>query len=155
MNLLKQEKAALAALLEEGADTPEHLAELVVKKLDELRAQRTFHYGIYVIAGTAGIIGPYATAKQAEKALALTGADRAWVNSGRTPEGWVRHVASVDEEPAPYKLSADEERKRAKAFWPRAHALMEGEAVGIIAHKGGVQVVNIQSVQHLREGSSE
>lgn len=150
MNLLKREKQALASLLEEGADTPEHLVELVVKKLDELRAERVFHFAVWRTAGFYGIIGPFSTYGQAEKALVSARvAEKAWVVPGRSPEGWARHLAEVDTPPEPPKPNAKQEREQAKQFWAKAHAIREGEHPGIIADKGGVTVTNIQDLRQV------
>lgn len=149
MNLRKVERERLAALLEEGAETPELLAQLFVDALMELWAERLWHFGVHAIAGQAGIIGPFATQKQVEKALAITGADRAWVSLGRTAEGWARHVASVDAEPEPPKLNAKQEREQAKQFWAKAHAIREGDQLGLIAERGGVKVIDIKNIRDL------
>lgn len=107
MQLLKKEREALAALLEQGAETPDELAKIVAGKLDEMRASRTtytvllrFGIGIhqYHVA-----FGPYSTRTQAqvafEKHLQHT-QPSAWAFvPTRSAEGAEAMIAEVDAKP--------------------------------------------------------
>lgn len=68
------EVKAIAALLQEGAETPEALAKQVIAEVDRLRTDRKTFMVVaqYQAADTPWYLayGPYATAKQAEKATA-------------------------------------------------------------------------------------
>jgi hypothetical protein len=100
VKLLKKEKDALTALLEGGAESAGDLAELVAGELDRQRAERSFSYGVLILAGIPKTLGPYATSGQAKRALAKHGADKAWVVGGHTSEGLDLHMAKVDAPPA-------------------------------------------------------
>ena len=73
MRPLKKEIDAVAALLKQGADTPEQLAADVITTLDRARAERTT-YSLVLRFGSPGNVffqsfGPYSTINQAEKAF--------------------------------------------------------------------------------------
>lgn len=102
MKLLKREREALAELLECGAESSEALAELAAAKIDTLRAERGFQYGVLMVAGIGKVVGPFSTGHQAAKAIEKHGAERAWVVGGHTSEGLDLHMVKVDE-PAPTK----------------------------------------------------
>lgn len=64
---------AIAALLEEGAETSEELAKAVMRKVDELREDDKTHIVVGQWNSSSGSFylgyGPYSTKKQAEKAI--------------------------------------------------------------------------------------
>jgi hypothetical protein len=144
MRLLKKEKEALASLLIEGAASPEDLVDLFVKKLDELRGERTHVFACAVVAGMPITIGPVSTRNQAEKIVAKIAADRAWVVPGWTAEGWERHIAEVDTPPEPQTLNAKEEAARSKGFWAKVSQIREHEATAIVGK--GRQDIEIKAV---------
>lgn len=131
MRLLKREKDALAALLVEGAESPEDLVESFVKKLDELRGTRTHSYACMIVAGIPLAIGPFATDSQAERAAKKLGAEKLWVVGGWTPEGWANHLAELDKAPEPLKLNAKEKAAREKGFWSKVSRVRDGEVTAI------------------------
>jgi hypothetical protein len=133
LRLLKREKEALSELLIAGAETPEVLVDLFVKKLDELRAERTHVFACAVVAGIPITIGPVSTRNQAEKLIGKVGASRAWVVPGWTAEGWERHIAEVDTPPDPHTLNAKEEAARAKGFWAKVQQIREHETTALVA----------------------
>ena len=132
MKPLKRETDALAALLVAGAESPEQLANAVIAELDRLRGERQFWYGAYITYGVPGVVGPFSTKGQAERAVKKLATDKAWTVTGHTDEGVAHLMAKVDAPPAPPKLSADQERKQAKAFWRKVHEIREGESPGLI-----------------------
>lgn len=71
MTALKKEVDAVAALLQEGADTPADLAKLVIKRLDEVRAERVTHFLVMKFGSKQSCFytgfGPFSTANQAVK----------------------------------------------------------------------------------------
>ena len=107
MQLLKKEREALAALLEQGAETPDELAKIVAGKLDEMRASRT----TYTVVLRFGIgihqhhmcFGPYSTRAQAEKAFdkhLVHTQPSAWAFvPTRTAEGIEEMIAEADKTP--------------------------------------------------------
>lgn len=128
MRLLKKEKEAIAQLLEQGAETPEALAEEVAKLLDRLRGERGYHYACAIVAGIPMTIGPYTTRRQAEKALGRFPADKAWLVQGWTEEGWIAHLAEVDK-PAPPRGT---EQLKGGQFWGKVQAIREHEQTAIV-----------------------
>lgn len=132
MKLLKSEGMALAALLEQGAETPLQLAEAFTRELDRLRGERgLLYYACFEYAGIPGVVGPFSTRKQAETAMGEMPCDNAWVIPGRTAEGHAAHLAAMAEPPAPFKLSAQEERKRTSMFWAAVSRVREKEVTAI------------------------
>jgi hypothetical protein len=130
--LRKNEREVLAELLEQGADTPETLAQLVADKLDELRGERTGHYACMIVAGIPVAVGPFATDNQAQKAAEKAAlADKTWIVDGWTPEGWANHLTELDKAPERSALNKKEEAARAKAFWGRVSRIKDGEATAI------------------------
>lgn len=137
MRLKKAEKEALAALLIDGADSPEDLVDIFVKKLDELRGARSHFYACAIVAGIPLTIGPFTTRAQAEKAIGKFDAQKKWIVPGWTEEGWVAHLAEVDAKPVKAELNATERRKREAGFWAKARPLMDGEANGLVVKDRG------------------
>ena len=132
MKLLKAEGMALAALLEQGAETPLQLAESFAAELDRLRGERTFYYACYVSAGIPGAVGPFSTKGQAERAITKAGiAEKVWIVGGHTEEGFAFLLANVDKEPEPYKLNAKEQAKRDSAFWGKVARIKDHEQTAI------------------------
>ena len=129
--LRKNEREALAAILEEGADTPETLAQIVADKLDELRGARRHHYACLIVAGIPVAVGPYSTRNQAQKVVTKLHADKAWVVGGWTPEGFTAHLDNLDAEVEAFKLNAKEAASREKQFWGRVSRIRENEATAI------------------------
>lgn len=100
MRLLKKEREALAALLEQGADTPEELAEIVAAELDRLRGERNYHYAVAHTDGPSQVLGPFATVGQANKAVRKYPATKTFfLTHGNTAEGLDRIIREVDEPP--------------------------------------------------------
>lgn len=106
MNLLKREREALAALLEQGAENPEKLAVLVAAELDKLRGERTTYVSIVRVGTPPNVVfvgmGPFATKGQAGKAIEKSpyeGTAYATVPT-RSPEGYEQLLAELDEKPA-------------------------------------------------------
>jgi hypothetical protein len=131
--LRKNEREALAEILMSGAETPEELAQLVADKLDELRGERTFSYACMIVAGIPMAVGPFATANQAQKAADKAAlADKVWIVSGWTPDGFAAHLAELDKAPEPHKPNAKEQRARDRQFWSKVRAIEDGEATAIV-----------------------
>ena len=60
----------LAALLQEGAESPEDLAKLCINELDRIREDRVGHIVVTEWKGPVFLAyGPFATRNQAEKAV--------------------------------------------------------------------------------------
>ena len=58
----KKEVDTVAALLEQGAESPQELAKAVIKRLTELREERKVYALVFGLAGTAHLgFGPFAT----------------------------------------------------------------------------------------------
>lgn len=131
MRLRKHEREQLAALLEQGAETPELLAEEFVKHLDQLRGERSHHYACAIVAGIPMTIGPYSTKGQAERALAKFPVDRAWAVPGWTAEGWVNHIAEVDKEPPPRVT----EQLKGGQFWGRVQEIKDHERTALVGQR--------------------
>ena len=129
--LRKNEREALAALLEEGADTPETLAQIVADRLDELRGARSHHFACMIVAGIPVAVGPYSTRGQAAKVVTKLHADRAWVVGGWTPEGFIAHLDNLDVEVEAFKVNAKEQAARDKNFWGKVSRIRENEATAI------------------------
>lgn len=127
----KAELAALSALLEAGAESPADMAEVFIKEWERLLGERSHVYACMIVGGFPISVGPFATKNQAQRAIEKLGADKAWIVTGWTPEGWERHLEEVDAKPEPQKLSADEQRKRDKAFWSKVHAIREGDVTAV------------------------
>lgn len=103
MRLLKNEKKQLAELLEQGAETPEVLVEMFVKKLDQLRGERghLWYARVLTLENYGAIVGPFTTPKQAEKAANKLTGKTAYVMPGWTAEGLEVHLANVDKPAKP------------------------------------------------------
>jgi len=130
--LRKNEREALAEILMAGAETPEELAQLVADKMDELRSERTHSYACMIVAGIPVAVGPFATDNQARKAAEKAAlADKAWVVSGWTPEGFAAHLAELDKVPERAELNAKEQRDRERGFWAKVSRIKNGETVAI------------------------
>lgn len=98
MKPLKREKDALAAMLQNGAESPEALAEQIFNAVDVQRGERNYSYALVKTLIGYTIIGPFSTDNQAEKAAAKhPAAERAWVVPGFTPEGLDRLIRETDE----------------------------------------------------------
>lgn len=130
----KAELAELAALLEAGAETPEQLAELFVKRLDELRGARSHHYAAAIVAGIPMAVGPYSTRNQAQKALEKFPVDKAWYVHGWTPEGWTTHLAEVDAPPPPHETEQLKGGQFMQRFWSTVN---DKEHTAIVARNRG------------------
>lgn len=126
MQLRKAEKTAIAEALSTGAESPEQLATDVASLLDSLRAQRMFVYGCFTYAGIPGVVGPYTTRGQAEKALAKVPADKTWVVPGWTGDGWARHIAELDEKPKARPVQDAD-----NSFWSKVSEIRNGERTAI------------------------
>lgn len=124
----KKELEALSALLEGGADTPEQLAEAFIKEWERLLAQRSHIYACMIVGGFPLAHGPYSTKNQAQKAIEKLGADKAWIVTGWTADGWLNHLAEVDREPAPHEV----EQLKGGQFWGKVQAIREGDATAIV-----------------------
>lgn len=153
MKLRKAELTALAELLEEGAETPETMAQDFVDRLMDLWAERQWHFAVYTIGGYFAVSGPYITERKAQDALTKAAVtDKAWVLSGATAEGWARRLEELDTPPERRKLTAKQEEQATKGFWSKAHAIREGEVPGIVVdgrRGGGVEVVDIRRLEDL------
>jgi hypothetical protein len=102
MRLLKKERDALIDLLNEGAEGPAELADDCAKTLDGLRGDRNYHYALVQHVVGFHVIGPFATAGQAEKAGAKhPAAERCWVIQGFSAEGIDRLIREADTPAAP------------------------------------------------------
>ena len=115
MKPLKRETDAVAALLKQGAPSPEELANLVMAKVDELRAERTTHTGVMRMGpGFYVAVGPFSTANQAKKALekhpARSLATGFAIAATLTEGGLEQRIAQVDAPAAP------------KGDWPDVYA---------------------------------
>lgn len=135
MRLLKREKDALAELLMQGAESPEILAEELVKRLDEMRGERTHVFACAIVAGVPISIGPLSTRNQAEKAIAKIGADKAWVVPGWTAEGWEGHISELDKEPEPAKVNSAEQKKLDSRFWAKVSEIREKESTALVGQR--------------------
>jgi hypothetical protein len=137
----KKELEALSALLEGGAETPEQLAELFIKEWERLLAERSHVYACMIVGGFPLSVGPFSTKNQAQKAIEKLGADKAWIVTGWTPEGWERHLSEVDAKPEPHKPNAAEEKKREKAFWSTVRRIEDGDQTAIVCkNRGEVEI---------------
>ena len=103
---------AIAALLEEGAETSEELAKSVMRKFDELREDDKTYMIVGQWDSESGSYylgyGPYATKKQAEKAIEKGKgvpviAEHIAIVPTFTPEHIERVWAKADEPPPPPK----------------------------------------------------
>lgn len=101
MRILKSEKQAIVDILIAGADTPDEMADILWKKTWELVGERDFVFALIEVAGFKRVIGPFSTAKQAQRGAEKHGADRAWIAGGVTAEATARIFAAVDEPPTP------------------------------------------------------
>ena len=122
MRPLKKETDAIAALLKQGADTPESLANAVIEELDRVRGERTtflvvMRLGVGKTATHYGY-GPYSTRNQAIKSIeehpvasTATGIAVVPVTSA---EGLEQIIERVDE-PAAARGDFAEVRKDAEA----------------------------------------
>ena len=130
----KNETDAIAELLSAGADSPESLANLVIQAIDTLRGERQFHYGAYITAGIPGVVGPFSTKGQAERAVKKIATDKAWVVLGHTGEGLDTLLARVDAPVERRPPSAKEQQKLDRDFWRRAAEIRngDGEKPGLI-----------------------
>lgn len=130
--LRKNEREALADVLMQGADNPEELAQLVADKLDELRGERTHSFACMIVAGIPIAVGPFATSNQAQKAADKAAlADKRWIVSGWTADGFASHLAELDKVPEPSKLNAKEAAAREKGFWARVSQIKEHNVTAI------------------------
>lgn len=67
---LKAEVTEIAALLQQGADSPEDLAKAVVKRVYELAEERTAHVVVFELTpGVYQAYGPFPTRSRAEAAV--------------------------------------------------------------------------------------
>lgn len=145
MRLLKSQKDALSALMMQGAESPEVLVEDFVKRLDEMRGERTHVFACAIVAGVPISIGPLSTRNQAEKAIAKIAVDRAWVVPGWTAEGWEAHITELDVVPEPAKLTAAEQKKREGKFWAKVSEIREKETTAIVGSRR--QDIEIRAVK--------
>ena len=104
---LKRETTAIAELLAAGDETPEALANAVIKKLDEVRGERTTHYVLLRMghgqATTFYGFGPYSTKNQALKSIEKNPTAQLATAMAVVPttssEGLDQLIASVDSKP--------------------------------------------------------
>lgn len=140
--LYKEELKAIVTILEDPTPfaTPEEAAQAIADALDDFRSKRLWFYGCYIVAGIPGCLGPFSTKNQAQKALEKHGADRGWVVPGRTPEGLERLLSALDEQPE--RKALKDLPDAGKGFWPKAFAIKDGEAAGIVAEM--IKVVRLK-----------
>lgn len=109
MKLRKNERDALLEVMElaeqpDAFSTRDEFLDLLVKRLDEVRGEREFFYGIVNTAGINAILGPFSTRHQATQAVEKTPSEKAWIVPGRSAEGWAVWIGEVD---SPAKSKGD------------------------------------------------